>query len=612
MQVLNHAYFEGELHSKNNYIEVFKPARGRIFDRNGNILACDQREFEVHLLPIELKNEDLLITVLYRLSVTLSADFEELKKKVLSRVDAINAKWADKPERERKRLVERDMNTPFKLFEHRPFESIVPIDTSPEDFPGVIVRETTRRVYPYGSAASHILGFVSPLYKGEYEQLLESGYFRRHFAEGIEDEEFEYIQNVWGFMDETVGRKGMESYYDEYLKGKRGAMHIQKEIYHKTKKIVKEIPAEHGADIYLSIDIELQKRAERALSGKKGAIVIIDVQNGEILAMASCPDFDPNMLISPVTREYNEYVNFNPETPMMNRAIESAYPLGSIFKIATSFAALEEGKISVGTEFTCNGYLFPEKKKMGCWIAKRGEGLGHGPLDVVGGLMHSCNVFFYNAGAKAGIDALYKWGYTLGFGRKTGIDLFGEVEGIMPSREWKREYAKKVRGLDPVWRDADSWNLGIGQGFLSVTPIQVAEMMSAIANDGNLVTPHLLITAEPMQKYKIPLTHPQALETIRKGLYAVVNEPGGTAYATDLKNLDCCGKTSTAQVVSNENLAQLDQYKDHAWFSGYAPIKKPKVAFVVLIEHGGSGGQAAAPVAVEILRAYNDLTKNEK
>lgn len=464
------------------------------------------------------------------------------------------------------------------------------------------------------------MGYTSLLWsKSENERLKDAGFFRERLNPEIDDETYNLIEDIGIFLDEQIGRFGIEKTYARLLAGKHGVKFIEHNFVTGEDYELSRIPSIPGQDIYLTIDKSLQEKVTRVLADKVGSVIVLDVTNGEIWAMANAPTYDPNALQGPVTQETVQYLFRNPQKPLLPRAISGEYALGSIFKIITACAGLGEGKITVHTPFTCEGTFFKTARHFRCWIASHNQ--THGTLELPEALQHSCNIFFFNVGKLAGPTLLANWAHTFGLGGKTGVDLPEERSGLVPDPQWKQQrYSQK-------WALADTLNMSIGQGDLMVTPIQVVRVMAAVANGGYLVRPHLLSDepqiADSESPVKSEVQNPESgiendttalrsmkididptyLEVIRHGLYKVVHEEGGTAHNLGLNDFPVAGKTSTAET----NLGGDSSLKSHSWFAGFGPYDNPRFAFVVMIEHGGKGSETAVPLAAQFLTEALDL-----
>jgi len=382
---------------------------------------------------------------------------------------------------------------------------------------------------------------------------------------------------------------------------------VESTLFLKDLQNKKTIP---GSDVLLTIDIELQKAAEEALGDQSGAIVAVNVNSGEVLALASKPSFNPADFIKGIdSKTWSELVN-DKSSPLLNRSTQGLYAPGSVFKMVPSVAALNEGIIDKEEYLHCPGYYKVGNRTFRCW--KRG---GHGWVNLRSAIVRSCDVYFYKIAERLGIDNLSKYISAFGFGSLTGVGI-EERAGISPSREWK------LKRFNKPWYKGETIVSAIGQGYVNVTPIQVAMMTSAVANGGTLLQPAIvkeIISYRGEKEFKharivsgkIPIEI-EMLELIKDALVGVVNDPGGTGRRARIKDMIVAGKTGTAQVVSLDIQSEDKKYRDHAWFTSYAPAEKPEIAVTVLIEHGGKGGAVAAPIARKILEVYKTLKEERK
>jgi penicillin-binding protein 2 len=368
--------------------------------------------------------------------------------------------------------------------------------------------------------------------------------------------------------------------------------------------------------VQLTLDLRIQKVVERLMTGTEekpinGSAVVIKVQTGEILAMTSKPSFDPNLFSAGISVAEWHKLLFNNQHPLQNRAIDGQYPPGSVYKIVAAYAVLEEEAMAPEDTVFCPGYFRLGRRVYRCW--RKG---GHGEVDLHDALVQSCDVYFYTVGHKLGIDTLARYAKMLGMGSLTQINLIGEKPGLVPTKDWKL----KARGEE--WLGGETISASIGQGFNLVTPIQQARLVATVANGGIVLKPYLVrqikdkdgrVVKEFFPSIEKRLeSRPDTLSIIQKGLFGVVNEKRGTGWRARLKKIKVAGKTGTAQVValkadpdSEEEDEIPYQHRDHAWFVGYAPYENPEIAVVVIVEHGGHGGSAAAPIVRKIIQTYN-------
>ena len=462
---------------------------------------------------------------------------------------------------------------PIVIKEDVGIEDVSVVEARKREHPEIQLGPAPRRLYRYNSLAAHVLGYVAEVSE---EELANSAF------PGVQ-------------VGDRVGKMGVERVYNQSLTGRHGARDVLVDSLGRELGVVAQEDAVIGGDLTLTLDYDLQAQAEALLDGSVGAIIAMDPRNGEILAMAGAPAFNPNTF-----KEDWPVLKNDPKHPLQNRAIQNTYPPGSIFKLVMAEAGLEEGAIDDSTRVFCHGSAVFYNAVRHCWNAG-----GHGYMDLEGAIANSCNIFFYTLGQRLGIDKISRHAKALGFGEKTGIDLPAERWGVVPP--------------GPRWFAGETISVAIGQGPISTTPLQVLRAVSAIATDGKLVTPHLLLRAEngpaattSWPEKQLPVTAENA-RRIRAGMWGSVNS-GGTGHGAVLPGLDICGKTGTVQVISAERRRELRSdpaaYETHAWFAGFASRDNPEIAIVVFLEHGGGGGAAAAPMAREMFRLHFDKRKH--
>jgi penicillin-binding protein 2 len=559
LQVVKGATYQ-EL-AENNRIRPIKlrPPRGIIYDRNGRPMVENVLTFDVSLVPEDASYVDETIR---RLAPIVRMKPEAIKQ-ALDDAEAIRGKYE-----------------PVKIVEEAPWDEVAMVEARQEDLPGVIIEPEHRRHYPYGGMASHQFGYIGKVTQTQ----------KKH------------EQADTGML---VGQGGLEKTYDKLLRGVAGRRMIQ---VNASGMKVKDLGIEEpkpGTDLFLTIDLDVQRAAEEALGDRAGAVVAMDPNSGEVLALVSHPTYDPNLFprgISP--RDWVKLSN-DPSHPLYNRAVQSVYPPGSTFKIVVSLAGLDSGKIDPEDTVTCTGSLRTGRKVFRCW--KKG---GHGVVNFHKALVESCDVYFYTMGDRMGFDHVAEYARKLGLGSKTDIVLADEKPGLVPTAAWKRE---KVR--EP-WYPADNFMNSIGQGFMLVSPIQASQMIGAVANGGVFYRPQLLRKTrnretgvekvyEPTEKRRVTFDA-EALAEVRSALIGVTAEAGGTAHGAATPLAAVAGKTGTAQVIAQKvaGVKLSETTQDHAWFVGYAPADAPKIAVAVVVEHGGHGGAAAAPVAKKVIEEY--------
>jgi penicillin-binding protein 2 len=521
--------------------------RGILFDRNG--------------IPLVENSSYYCASIIY-------GEFDKGKTDLLSKVLNVPVgEILDKINKEGMSLF-----TPVRIKQGLTFHEVAYIEARRSDFPGLIIEVEASREYIYGSIGSHLIGYLGKPNPSQSK-----------------DPAFRDVP-----PDAFIGQWGAEMLFDKSLRGTPGERVIEVDSLGREIRLLKEIPPIKGKDISLSVDINLQKEAEEAFGERAGALVAIKPGTGEILGLVSRPSFDPNRFAKGIS--YEEWLNLTQDNkrPMLNRALQSQYPPGSTFKIITAIAALEEGVITPETKVECRGGINYGGWHFRCWR----EG-GHGVMSLHRALVESCDVYFYEVGKRLGIDKIYDYASSFGLGKETGFQLVHERRGIIPNTKWKEERKKQK------WYLGETLNTAIGQGYVAVTPIQMAVMISAVANGGNLYRPTLTKDATPVLSGKAK-ARPETIEIVKRALSGVVNEPGGTGWAAKSEIASICGKTGTAQVIAMKGRSQYqpERFRDHAWFVAFAPVEKPEIALSVFIEHGGHGGGAAAPIAKRAIEGY--------
>jgi len=473
---------------------------------------------------------------------------------------------------------------PIPIAEDVSLAQVASIQAQSLSFPELNIEPVQRRNYPYGTMAAHLMGFI-----GEANEKDLAAH--KDLKQG-----------------DLIGKRGVELIYDEYLRGKDGTEFWEYDSHGRRLTEVHSARQEPvaGNNVYLTVDFDLQRRAEQYLVENEfvGAVVALDPRNGEVLAMVSTPEFNPNVYSKRFTPDTWKEISSNPFKVELNRAIQGLYSPGSVFKTIMSVAGLSEGAIGPDTSFFCGGTGVFFGRRFRC--VRR---TGHGDISVENAIKASCDIFFYNVGARLGINKIAKWATDFGFGQISRIDLDGEKAGIVPSEEWA------ARKQHRKWYPSETISVSIGQGPLVVTPLQTAVMMMAIANGGTVYRPHVVkmierqkpdggterlqVASEVLRKLNLP---ENALQHVRQGLWKVVNEDGGTARNARVANLDIAGKTGTAQVItqkgwfSTAGLPYME--RDHAWFVSYATVQSPEMVLAVFVEHAGQhGGTDAAPLA---------------
>lgn len=527
---------------------VTMPApRGIIFDRNNIPLVKNAAYYFASVSPAEFDQSKIPL-----LAGILKIPAEEIQSRV--------------------NMPDSHPLVPVKLKHGLSFEEIAYIEARKSDFPGLMIEAEVSREYPYGELGSHLIGYLG---KPSPTQL--------------KDPAFKDVP-----PDMFVGQWGIEKLYDASLRGVPGKRIIEVNALGRQLRLLQETEPVKGNDIAISIDLDLQREAEAAFNGKAGALVAVNPFTGEILGMVSKPSFDPNLFTRGISAKQWESIAADKKNPLLNRALQGQYPPGSIFKIVTALAGLETGIIHPGLRVDCRGGISFSGQRFGCWKKD-----GHGVVSFHRAMVESCDVYFYEVGRRLGIDKIHEYSTRFGLGEKTGIELGRERQGLIPNTAWKREIKKLP------WFQGETLHAAIGQGYVTATPLQMAYMTGAIANGGTRYKPLLVKDADPAMTGELG-ADPQNVETIKKSLSGVVNEHSGTGWAARSDLTSVSGKTGTAQVVAlRKGLPYLsERFRDHAWFVAFAPFEKPEIALAVMVEHGGHGGAAAAPIARKAIDAY--------
>jgi len=531
---------------------VEEAPRGRIYDRQEKLLVTNRPAVVVSIIPAEVD------------------DLEKLSER-LSKIIGIS------PE-EISQIVKNYRENPFKpvkILDDCKTNKIVEVEEKKDELKGVVLEVKPRRDYLYHDFAAHSLGYVGEIDKEELQQ-----FGNPKFQGG-----------------DIIGKAGLEKYYDDILRGEKGGKEVEVDALGQeiaTLLYQKPVP---GEDLVLTIDRDLQLYGENLLFDKKGSIVVSDPNSGEILALVNRPSFNPNLFADGISHSDWQKLSSDADYPLTNRSVQGLYSPGSIFKVVTAMAALEEGvtdrkrKIYCSSSFELAGQVFT------CW-----KETGHGSLSIVDGIAHSCNIYFYTLGKDLGIERFNKYMQKFGLGEKTGIDLPAEAIGIIPSAQWKKREVKEI------WFPGDTINLSIGQGYLLLTPLQVHNLITTIAAEGDIYKLYLvkkIIAADGSiveeikpEIYKKVDFSSDTFKIIKEGLRETILK--GTGWRANIKELAVAGKTGTAQNPHGET---------HAWFIGFAPYENPEVCITVFIENGGEGGETAAPIARAMLEKYFNIQK---
>jgi penicillin-binding protein 2 len=548
--------------SEENRIRLIrvKAPRGIISDTDGFVLVRNRPSFNVFIIPEDVQELDKTIQRLGRLlPVSQEQILDKLDKSRRPKFEPV--------------LIARDVN----------LQTVAYLEEHKIELPGVIVEVEPRRYNIYDSVASHVVGYLGEITGKQ----LKAGNVCPDCRQG-----------------DLIGQYGIEKSFNLFLNGKPGGKQVEVNAHGREIGTISRKNPMPGNNIDLTLNLHIQLIAEDALGDKPGAIVAINPQNGHILAMVSRPAFNPNLFAGGISvKNWQALIN-NPNHPLQNKTIQSHYAPGSTFKIPVGAALLQNGIVTPQSRLHCAGSVHLANTVKRCWKAG-----GHGYVNIKQALEQSCNVFYYRAGLELGIDELSRYATSFGFGERSGIALPNEEPGLIPTREWKREY------VGDRWYPSETMDAAIGQGFVSVTPLQLANMVAAVANGGTLYKPLLIkrITKpngdlvqeyEPTPIRNIPVDD-QYLQIIREGLWMVVNGDRGTARGSKLKDFEFAGKTGTAQVVGMKHAAGDEEdmpfkLRDHGWFVCFAPADKPEIAMAILVEHGLGGSKSAAPIAKKI------------
>lgn len=535
------------------------PPRGIIFDRNGVTIASNQQNFQALIVAEQAPNVQETLDAFKKIMPLSEAEEERIKKD----------------------LKRNRSFVPIKIRDNLSWEEVSRIQLNAPDLPGIVIDEGLTRYYPFGAGMAHILGYVSSV--------------------SDKDVKDDPLLEVPGFK---IGKSGIEKYLEKALRGESGNLKLEVNAYGRIMKEIERVDGIPGKDVQLTIDSRLQQKAFELFGEESGAAVLLDVHTGEILAFVSAPSFDPNMMTQGLSTEDWNALLHNERNPLTDKAISGQYSPGSTFKMIVALAALEAGVIKPETRTYCAGKMFLGNHAFHCWKKE-----GHGHLNVVEALQHSCDIFFYETAQKLGIEKIADMARRFGLGSKINIGLENEKAGLIPDKEWK------LRRFGEPWQQGESLISGIGQGYILTTPLQLATMTARLVNGGYEIKPTFLKVSdgEKSKIRKIDVS-PTNLELIKEGMYAVVNKPGGTAWRSqfDYHGQRMGGKTGTTQVCRitmkerREGIKKESELpwrlRNHALFVGYAPHDNPKYAVAVLVEHGGGGSSVAAPLAGKILR----------
>ncbi len=551
LQVLNQEFYsEKAQQNQIKSLPILAP-RGKILDRDGRVIVDNHESYR-----LILSRENLRQSHLRPIALGLNLDPAELEAKV-------------------------------RRYQNQPTYFAIPLkeELSPDElafvesfqgssgFPELELIKSQYRLYPQAGLAAHLLGYVSEISDAE----LNSADWAHHNP------------------GDLIGKTGVERYYNEHLSGIDGQRQVRVDNRMNTREVLGIKEAVPGRDLRLTIDLDLQVVAELAMEEKRGAVVALDPRSGDVLALVSRPSYDPNRFASRISaREFAALVQ-DPYRPLFNRALQAQLAPGSTFKPILALAALETGVIDENFTVHCSGGATWYGRFFKCH--RRG---GHGTVNLHTAIAQSCDVFFYAVGNRLGIDAIAQYAQLVGFGSRTGVDLPGEKEGVVPSSQWK------IRTQREKWYAGETISVAIGQGALTITPLQLAHAIGGIASGGVFMRPHVVRLEQPEPPARKPDFHPDNVRKVVQGMCAVVNE-WGTASASRIPGITMCGKTGTAQLASNDllRLKNSADWHDNAWFVGFAPRENPEIVVAVLWENGAHGDMAA-PIARDVIKAWFD------
>ncbi len=571
LQVIQYSYYQTRAEDNRISLVPISPNRGLILDRNGVVMARNYSAYTLEITPARAGDLETAIDGLAKVIEIQTRDRKRFKKLLEE-----SKNFESLPIRTR--LTDEEV---AKFIAHR------------YRFPGVDIKARLFRQYPYNESASHLLGYIGRINDSDLERI----------------EEKDAEPNYRG--TEHFGKTGLELKYEFELHGQTGFEKVEVDAGGRAVRVLSRIPPVTGNNLTLTVDSKLQEVAERAFGGRRGALVAIEPSTGGILALVSMPGYDPNLFVEGIDPQNWEALNTSPDKPMVNRALNGTYPPGSTFKPFMALAALEIGKrtpqqtIFDPGSYSFGGHVFRDDKKG-----------GHGTVDMYKSIVHSCDTYYYMLANDMGIDNIAGFMRQFGFGQRTGIDIEGESEGVLPSQEWKKKHFKKAE--QQRWFAGETISIGIGQGYNAYTPIQMAQAMATLANDGVMFRPHIVkyivdtktgaaIPIEPKPLRTLPLK-PRNIATIKQAMIGV-NQEGTGARAFAGAEYVSAGKTGTAQVYSLKGEKYIEGHvaerlRDHALFIAFAPADQPKIALAVLVENGGFGAQAAAPIARLVLDYY--------
>ncbi len=547
--------------SKNNQIdiEILYPLRGKILDINNNILVSNKKVYDIYLIP---ENTSNINKTLNQISKIIKIDFAK-KMKIIEL-----SKKVKKFEK-------------IKIFENINWSDLERIEANKLEIEGIFISQDYMRVYNYGRIFSHLLGYINKPNENEIS--------------------LPFITNM---PDLDIGKEGLEKKFNPVLVGSAGQREIEVNSSGRIIREISRLDSKQGKDVQVTLDLRLQEYSLNLLnSHRAGSIVVINIENGHVLCMASTPSYDPNKIIKKPNKDYWNSILQNKLSPLTFRSVQGLYAPGSTFKMIVAIAALHFGVINKSTNHFCNGKVSLGQRLYHCW-----KNNGHGNMNVDSAIQESCDVFFYEISKKIGIDRIAKVAKDFGLGKIYDIPLINQKLGIVPSKDWKKQK------IGESWYPGETLISAIGQGFVLANPLQLANMTAIIASEGNMIEPKI-INDKKINSFDNLNKYNDAIKVVKNSMFKVVNETGGTAFKSKSDEVIFSGKTGTSQ-VRRITVAERESddfrkkeiewnKRDHALFVGYMPHDKPKYAISVVIEHGGSGASTAAPIAKQVFQFIN-------
>ena len=577
LQISNNEEYQDKAYNNRVRVRELAAPRGHILDRNNLSLVTNRPSFNV-LLVRENSGSDT--SLMKRLARILDVDVAKLWERI----------------RESEHIP---VHTPIQLQEDIDWETLAYLENHKHEFPGIRIEVTPRRVYHYGDLAAHLIGYLGTISKREL----------------MNSEEGEYSGR------DKIGKMGLEKLREKDLRGEKGTSYAEVDARGFQQQLLKRVDPLPGRELHLTLDVTMQQVAEELMNGegKSGAVVALEVNTGRVLTLVSTPPIRLEEFIGGISQKNWDAYLKNIKKPLINKAVQGVYPPASTYKMITALAGLEERVIDPNSVYYCPGYHVFGNRIFRCW--KRS---GHGAVNLTSAIAESCDVYFYEVGQLVGVDTLAKYAKKLGLGVETGLEIEHEKAGLLPTKKWKRGR------FNERWHDGETLSIAIGQGYNLVTPLQITVMTAMLANGGKKYRPQIVEKVinpdgEVVEQFEAELLEQltgmdQHLQLIQHGMYEVVHGERGTARIAKIEGIDIAGKTGTAQVVRLAKFKHLKEedipykYRDHAWFTCYAPADKPEIAVTVLVEHGLHGSTGASPIAKAVLETYfaERLMSNEK